>query len=169
VHRTTVGRHTIGNLLVHDTYGPHQRLTFGRRNLPELEQQDPAQWNGAAHVRLIHSIFPNVSISGILGEHCMVSQVWPAPTPDRTITRQFLLCAKAPQDEVAVKQNELFSDMTLSAVRDEDYAIVQTIQNGLASTANEHFLFGRNEPALQHYHSYIDKIMAGDTRELGVW
>ena len=68
-----------------------------------------------------------------------------------------------------MKQNELFSELTLSAVRDEDYAIVQTIQNGLASKANEHFLFGRNEPALQHYHSYIDKIMAGDTRELGVW
>jgi phenylpropionate dioxygenase-like ring-hydroxylating dioxygenase large terminal subunit len=168
VHRSTVGQHTIGNLLVHDTYGPHQRLTFGRKNLPELEHQDPEQWNGAAHVRLIHSIFPNVSISGILGEHCMVSQVWPGATPDRTVTRQFLLCSKAPENDAAAKVNESFSQLTLAAVRDEDYAIVQTIQSGLASGANDHFLFGRNEPALQHYHSFIEKIMAGDTGGLGV-
>ena len=37
VHGKTVGQHTIGNLLVHDTYGPHQRLTFGRKNISELE------------------------------------------------------------------------------------------------------------------------------------
>ena len=30
VHTGTVGQYTVGNLLVHDTYGPHQRLVFGK-------------------------------------------------------------------------------------------------------------------------------------------
>lgn len=30
LHANTVGRYTIGNLMLHDTYGPHQRLVFAR-------------------------------------------------------------------------------------------------------------------------------------------
>ena len=36
VHGNTVGEFTVGNLLVLDTFGPHQRMTFGRRSLGEL-------------------------------------------------------------------------------------------------------------------------------------
>lgn len=45
------------------------------------------------------------------------------------------------------------------AVRDEDYAIVSTIQAGLASGANTEFTFGRNESGLQHYHQWVEPIM----------
>lgn len=31
LHGKTVGQMTVGNLMVLDTYGPHQRLTFGRK------------------------------------------------------------------------------------------------------------------------------------------
>lgn len=168
VHRTTVGQHTVGNLLVHDTYGPHQRLTFARPNLKELASSGIPQGQGGEFIRMIHSVFPNLSISGILGEHCLVSQVWPAPTPDRTLTRQFLLAAKPPASDAERTAIAEFSAMTLQAVRDEDYAIVATIQGGLGSGANREFLFGRNEPGLQHYHSWIERIMTGDTEGLGL-
>ena len=117
---------------------------------------------------MIHSVFPNLSISGILGEHCLVSQVWPSQTPDKTLTRQFLLASAPPANDEERDAIENFSAMTLQAVRDEDYAIVSTIQSGLASGANEHFVFGRNEPGLQHYHSWVDQIMAGNTEGLGI-
>ena len=48
--------------------------------------------------------------------------------------------------------------MTLQAVRDEDYALVATVQNALHSGANDSFLIGRNEPAVQHYHRMIAEI-----------
>ena len=48
--------------------------------------------------------------------------------------------------------------MTLQAVRDEDYALVATVQGALRSGANDSFLIGRNEPAVQHYHKMIDKV-----------
>ena len=37
-------------------------------------------------------------------------------------------------------------------VVDEDYAAATTVQAGAVSGAQDHFVFGRNEPALQHYH-----------------
>lgn len=162
VHGQTVGQHTIGNLLVHDLYGPHQRLTFARRNIDELDARERsgelaegAAIDGAQYIRLIHSIFPNLSISGILGEHCLVSQLQPCGDHARTLTRQYLLTMEEPKTAEQKKQAELFSAMTLQAVRDEDYAIVQTIQDGLKSDANTHFVFGRNEPGLQHYHRMV--------------
>lgn len=159
VHGRTVGQHTVGNLLVHDTYGPHQRLTFGRKNLAQLDQEEGDDWDGNQYIRMIHSVFPNLSISGIVGGHCLVSQVFPGETPDATITRQTLLCATEPKTEAEKSAAEQFSAMTLQAVRDEDYVIASSIQRALTAGANTHFVIGRNEPGVQHFHRTIARFM----------
>ena len=166
VHRSTVGQHTIGNLLVHDTFGPHQRLTFGRKNLSDLADTPRTDWRPDEHIRIIHSVFPNLSISGIVGGHCLVSQIFPGATIDETITRQSILCAPGDQDDAWLDAAETFSRLTLEAVRDEDYAIGQTVQSALRSGANTEFLLGLNEPAVQHYHKTVAHIMNADADEL---
>ncbi|MDG1113427.1 MAG: aromatic ring-hydroxylating dioxygenase subunit alpha [Pseudomonadales bacterium] len=160
VHGATVGQHTVGNLLVLDTYGPHQRLTFGRKTLGALSDQVPADWAPADHIRLIHSCFPNLSISGILGDHCLVSQIFPGPSIDSTQTIQFILSARAPNTENAQQAAENFSAMVLQAVRDEDYRIGFGIQESILTGANQAFVFGRNEPAVQNYHRSVARFMA---------
>lgn len=162
LHGQTVGKLTIGNLLVLDTYGPHQRLTFGRKSLGTLLEQPEAEWDPNAHIRLIHNCFPNLSISGILGDHCLVSQIFPGPTPESTVTRQTVLVATPPHNDTARAASELFSTMVLQAVRDEDYAVGGTIQAGLRAGANHEFVFGRNEPAVQNYHRTIARLMQDD-------
>ena len=159
VHGKTVGKHTVGNLLVHDTYGPHQRLTFGRKTLSELSRNDGQEWDGSQYIRIVHSVFPNLSISGIVGGHCLVSQVFPGDSPDSTVTRQTLLCARKPESEADKRAAEEFSAMTLQAVRDEDYVIGYSIQRALLAGANTHFVIGRNEPGVQHYHQWVDRFM----------
>jgi len=164
LHGRTVGKMTVGNLLVLDTFGPHQRLTFGRKTLGELLEQPEAAWDVSTHIRLIHNCFPNLSVSGILGDHCLVSQIFPGRTPDTTLTRQTVLVAQPPLGDEAQAASRLFSDMVLQAVRDEDYVVGFTIQEGLRSGANREFLFGRNEPAVQNYHRTIARLMAGASR-----
>ncbi len=159
VHGKTVGQHTVGNLLVLVDRSARYALTFGRKSLGELADQPESQWQPEAHIRLIHNGFPNLSISGVLNDHCLVSQIFPGPTPDTTITRQSILAANEPTtaDEVAATEN--FSAMILQAVRDEDYAIGLGIQRALASGANSEILFGRNEPAVQNYHRWVAHFM----------
>jgi phenylpropionate dioxygenase-like ring-hydroxylating dioxygenase large terminal subunit len=161
VHGATVGKHTVGNLLVLDTFGPHQRLTFARRSLSELKDIAEADWEPQRHIRLIHSGFPNLSISGVLNDHCLVSQIFPGPTPDRTVTRQSLLAARRPATEAEQAAARTFSAMVLQAVRDEDYAIGFGIQAALKSGANSEFVLGRNEPAVQNYHRWVARLMRG--------
>ncbi len=160
VHSGTVGKHTIGNLLVLDTFGPHQRLTFGRKTLQQLDGISEDQWSSPEeHIRLIHSGFPNLSISGILGDHCLVSQIYPGVDPSSTVTHQTILVAKKPESKEEIEATQSFSAMVLQAVQEEDYGIGFSIQSALASGANKEFLFGRNEPAVQNYHKWISKFM----------
>ena len=162
VHGATVGQHTIGNLLVLDTYGPHQRMTLGRKSLDSLATQPESEWQPLEHIRLVHSCFPNLSISGILGDHCLVSQIFPGPTPDSTTTIQMVLAAKKPETPQELAAAEQFSELVRQAVEDEDYHIGLTIQSGIKSGANDQFLYGRNEPAVQNYHKWIAHFMQPD-------
>jgi len=160
VHAKTIGGlNTISNLLVHDTYGPHQRLTFGRESVSTLEGQEESEWEPMEHIRIIHSCFPNLSLSGILGGFCLMSQIYPGEDATTTKTRQTIL-VHAPDG--AAYDNDAadeFSALALEAVNIEDYPIGFGIQSGIESGANSHFTFGRNECGLQHYHEWVQHFM----------
>ena len=161
VHPNTVGKYTIGNLILHDGFGPHQRLVFGRKTLAEIESVPESQWDtvAEAHMRRIHLCFPNLAVSGVLGDHCLVSQVFPGPTPETTITRQTVLSARVPVTDEEKAATASFAEVVLKAVRDEDYAIGFSIQQALRAGGNKAFTFGRNEPGVQHFHKTVDTIM----------
>jgi len=156
LHPTTVGLTTIANLMVVDTFGPHQRIVFARKSIADLVGVPESEWVLGRDIRLIHSVFPNLSISGILNDHCLLSVVLPGPTIDRTRTIQTVLCQHAPTTSEERGAADSFSAMALKAVRDEDYWMGFQIQDALASGANDEFVFGRNEPTLQHYHRAVD-------------
>ncbi|MBT5683977.1 MAG: hypothetical protein HOJ11_03165, partial [Gammaproteobacteria bacterium] len=61
-----------------------------------------------------------------------------------------------------IEATENFSAMVLQAVKDEDYRIGFSIQQSINSGANQSFLYGRNEPAVQNYHAWVDRFMTQD-------
>jgi hypothetical protein len=52
--------------------------------------------------------------------------------------------------------------MVLQAVKDEDYRIGFGIQQSINSGANQSFVYGRNEPAVQNYHTWVNRFMTQD-------
>ncbi len=158
VHPETVGKNTIVNLIAHDTYGPHQRFAFGLKNIDELSDIEEKDWEPENHLRLIHSVFPNSSISAIQNEHCLVSIIFPSPDLKETVTTQYILCLKEPKTKEEIKKAEEFAELSRAAIIDEDYPINFKIQESIHSKANTEFLFGKNEPIQQHYHNWIEKL-----------
>ena len=75
-----------------------------------------------------------------------------------SVNRQLILSAEAPETDNQKATKESFSQMTLQAVGDEDYALVATIQGARHAGANDSFLIARNEPAVQHYRRSIASI-----------
>ena len=158
VHPETVGKNTIVNLIAHDTYGPHQRFAFGLKNINELSDIEEKDWEPENHLRLIHSVFPNSSISAIQNQHCLVSIIFPTSDLQGTITTQYILCLKEPKTKEEIKEAENFAELSRAAIIDEDYPMNFKIQETIHSKANTEFLFGKNEPIQQHYHKWIDKL-----------
>ena len=158
VRPETVGKNTIVNLIAHDTYGPHQRFAFGKKNINELQKVDEVNWEPEEYIRLIHSGFPNLSISAILNQFCLVSMIYPTKDLEKTITIQNILSLNKPSTKEEIKAAEEFSELTLKAVKDEDYIMNFKIQDGINSKGNDKFMFGKNEPIQQHYHNWIDKL-----------
>ena len=158
VHPETVGKNTIVNLIAHDTYGPHQRFAFGLKNINELSDIEEKDWDPENHLRLIHSVFPNSSVSAIQNEHCLISIIFPSPDLQETITTQYILCLKEPKTKEEIKKAEDFAELSRAAIIDEDYPINFKIQESIHSKANTEFLFGKNEPIQQHYHNWIEKL-----------
>jgi phenylpropionate dioxygenase-like ring-hydroxylating dioxygenase large terminal subunit len=158
VHPETVGKNTVANLMAWDTYGPHQRFVFARKSIGELASVAESEWQPSTHIRLIHSGFPNLSVSGVLEDYSLVSQVYPTGDPMRTTTVQTVLVRRPPASDAERAAADAFADMGLRAVRNEDYEIAFGVQSGLAANAGGRFLFGRNEPTLQHFHRWIDRL-----------
>jgi phenylpropionate dioxygenase-like ring-hydroxylating dioxygenase large terminal subunit len=77
VHGKTVGPYTVGNLLVHDTWGAHQRMVIARKDITKLNDIAPENWEAPeSYIRVVHSVFPNLSISAILGGQCLIGFVY---------------------------------------------------------------------------------------------
>lgn len=159
LHRTTFGVNTIGNLMVADDYGPHQRVTFATKSLPRLRETAEDDWDPAQHCAPIYVAFPNLSIAGTWQDHCSVSQIFPGPTVDTSTTVQTILTRNPIRTDEERRAAEAFSDLIERGIRDEDYKTGFGVQAGLRSEANTHFVFGRNEIAVQHLHRWIDRLM----------
>ena len=69
------------------------------------------------------------------------------------------IVAREPVTDEQKKATADFAQIVLSAVRDEDYAIGAGVQAGLSSNGNRSFTFGRNEPAVQHFHRMVAQFM----------
>ena len=87
-----------------------------------------------------------------------------ATTPAPTLTAKFATDAAwaALVDTAEIYRLLLASvEMTVGAVRDEDYATGFGIQKGLSTGANEEFTFGKNELGLHKFHQWVDYYAEG--------
>ena len=159
LHRNTIGRKSITNRNTYDMFGPHVRIGFATKETAAAADIPEQEWDLAAHMSLVHYVFPNVSMSGGHGDTLMLSKLLPGPTVDRSTTVQFQYYREpVVGDLVAVAEEKR---RTYEAVvRDEDCATIFGINDGLAAVGDGHFMFGRNEPGNQHLHRTIASLVA---------
>jgi nitrite reductase/ring-hydroxylating ferredoxin subunit len=161
LHKNTLGKDIIGNVMTCDAWGPHQRVAFPRRNVTQLRDQPRSEWRPAGHIGLVHTVFPHVSVAGYADVGMMVSQLFPGPTPDRSRTVQTHVISAGASDERR-KRALGQADFLEQVVIDEDYRTGFGIQRGLGSGANTEFVFGRNEPGNQRFHQWVDRLLAAE-------
>jgi len=158
LHRTTVFRTNFSNMAAFDKWGPHQRNAFALRPIAAAAEQPEDTWDPTLCVGAIFWLFPGLAIAGGWRSHVVVSLVLPGTEWGTSHTQQILALRHEPADEDERKSLDHTRDWFHDVVLDEDYATGFGVQRGLDAFDGEEFVFGRNEPGVQHFHRALNEL-----------
>jgi len=141
------------NLGAFDGFGENLRLMFARRTLGDMAQQPESDWNLPRHIAGVYVLFPNTVLVW-QGEHAELWRAFPNG-PDRVTFRLTLLIPEPVSSDSEKRHWDKNLALLLKTVEEEDFPVGEGIQHGFRSGAQPHIVFGRNEPALQHFHRAV--------------
>jgi len=158
LHKETLASEIQGNLQTSDAFGRNYRMVFATKGGFRYVRENNipmAQWPYRLITLNVYFIYPNtillVDIAGI-----DILRMYPDsnnPAKSRTHHRYYSYQGFIDY----MKQNDQPIESRLPGfnrvVLDEDYHAAESTQIGASSGAQTHYLFGRNEPALHHYHN----------------
>ena len=156
-HPETFFPYGFDNLNVIEHIGPHSRVTFPFRRIQKLAAVPPGERNVMGFVTFVYHLFPNALIT-VLSNHTNLLVLEPLSV-DRTNVVAYSVTNLAGDEAAALEAATRDSNFT-DIGADEDRAMVSAIQRGVASSANESFVFGRYESAIVHFHRTLGAALA---------
>ncbi len=173
LHKDSFAGFVVPNRGMFDAFGRHFRLCVPLRGITDYQLTDE---EGADTGQLLGHpllLFPSTEITFGYepGEvpiiRSLMAQVIPGSTPDTSHTVLRTLTNRNVRGTPFEEEMARWSEMSFRTVREEDYPVVRTIQSTLRSGGNDHFIIGRNEVGIQHFHAEVKAILdaASDRRE----
>ena len=165
LHRNSLANDFYGNVQMYDRYGRNHRMMLCMRTIDDLRTKPQDEWNVLHGALPVYYLFPNVQlIVGPAGPtlvrvypessnpHQSSSQIGFYMYPEllkNESARTFAARSNMSVEEMLATRMEGFA----SVIQNEDYVVAASGHRGALSGAQEHMIFGRNEPALHHYHN----------------
>ena len=152
LHRNTLAPNFHGNVQTYDTFGRNHRMGLCYKSIDELRAEPRDKWHISRAALPVYYLFPNIQLN-VLSRSVVLVRLYPDPEdPARSRARlSFYATAEALDTEPGLVKMIVqgFSDV----IRDEDFEVAARSQLGSDCGIPEHVIFGRNEPALHHYHN----------------
>lgn len=167
LHRNSLAKQVLATPMLSDFFGPHGRGLLSGRDAPKLQGRPQDEWTFRNHANLVYWLFPNTVLSMPMTGHAELWQFYPGPSPDRCRIHTRFYVPDAPQTDTARSFWERMIDFTMGVVESEDFGQQEQIQHTIGSGLFPQRIFGRNEPALIHYHDSLDHALGTDTRAAG--
>ncbi len=168
LHKDTLAADIYGNVQCYDTYQRNHRMLLCAKSIDEFRTLPEEQWDLLLATIPVYYLFPNIQLipsgrhadmaNGKLSGATLVRVYPKADDPHNSFSQiSFYTNPDIPAEEKEEMSERLagFSEI----IRDEDYAAAATCHEGATSGAMEHFTFGRNEPALHHYHNTYNALL----------
>ena len=161
LHKNSICSIFYDNLATFDTWGPHFRLVTARRTIEDMRKLPATQWNLLPHMVGIYVFFPNTVLVWQL-DHIELWQIFPGPdAPEDSVVQLSLYAPEPAITDSARRHWDKNLDLVVHVVENEDFPVGEGIQRGFHTGAQEHITFGRNEPALAHYHRTVTTGLSG--------
>ena len=168
LHRNTLFNNFHGNVQMFDTFERNARLTLCLREIDNMKKDPEENWHICRGAFPVYFLFPNtilnVSDTGII----LVREYPLDMSPHRSVSKvsfyfwphviEYLKENNIDPENVEGSQNAMANEFNPYSgfgdiIRDEDYVVAAASHKGLRSGAIDHLTFGKNEPALHHYHN----------------
>jgi phenylpropionate dioxygenase-like ring-hydroxylating dioxygenase large terminal subunit len=134
-----------------DAFGRNHRLIAARRTIDELRGQPEASWNVFDHTAMIYVLFPN-TIFLFQRDHVETWHMFPGDSVDSCAMYVSLYIPEPVASDSAKRHWDNNFNLLMATVEYQDFPTCEGMQRGFLSDAQDSIVFGRNEPALQHFH-----------------
>jgi len=165
LHKNSLAMNFYGNVQAYDTYGRNHRMTLVMKSIDELRDRPEETWHISQGTFPVYYLFPNIQVN-VSPFGIVLVRTYPDPEdPARSTSRIGFYSrrdALEEQGEMVRRVTRTFADI----IRDEDYAVAARSQIGAESGRPEYNIFGRNEPALHHYHNTYREALGMEPLEL---
>lgn len=160
LHSDTLFNDYYGNVQCYDIYGRNHRMLLVLRAIDDIRGLPEDQWDIGEVTLPVYWLFPSVQLMPFaLG--CFLVRAYPDPAdPGRHTSRITFYCwpddvPESMRDSVLQMMKERFGNV----IREEDYVVAASQQVTANSGAVQHVVFGRNEPALHHFHNTYRAVL----------
>ena len=160
LHKNTLAHEFYGNVQMYDTFERNHRMMLCLKNIETLRHQSKAEWRVLEGSLPVYFLFPNVQL--IIGrEGPTLVRVYPEEAnPHASYSKiSFYLDSELLTHAESEATRQVLLDIQGrmrgfgEIIQQEDYVAAASSHVGMRSGAQEYLIFGRNEPALHHYHN----------------
>jgi phenylpropionate dioxygenase-like ring-hydroxylating dioxygenase large terminal subunit len=159
LHTDTIAPLFHNNRASFTPMGRNHRLIAARRTIDELRGQPEEAWDIFDHTAVIYVLFPN-TVFIYQRDHVESWHIFPDGAVDRCVMYVSLYIPEPATSDSAKRHWDNNFNLLMATVEHEDFPTCEAMQKGFLSGAQPAITFGRNEPALQHYHRNIKAALA---------
>ena len=160
LHSDTLYNSFHGNVQCYDTFGRNHRMLLCRRAIDDLRLRPESEWHIALATLPVYWLFPGVQLMPTYDGLFLVRAYPVHGEPGRHVSRVSFY-TRRPIADVTDDERGMASGFA-GVIRDEDYAMSASQQANCEARALEYSVFGRNEPALHHYHNPYRQLRGMD-------
>ncbi|MBL4867738.1 MAG: Rieske 2Fe-2S domain-containing protein [Pseudomonadales bacterium] len=153
LHGKTIAPLLHNNLATFDDMGDHLRMVAARKSIDKLRGVPEQEWDLVLHTALVYVLFPN-TLFIMQGDHLETWRVYPGATPNESRMHVSLYAPDPIDTESASRHWDNNMTLLMNTVKKEDFPLASNAQLDFA-VCDKKLVFGRNEPALQHFHKRI--------------
>ena len=171
LHKDTLGRLYYGNNLHFAEFGRHHRFVTANHGMEAMRKLPESEWDIARCTFVLYHLFPNVQLITSRFSTTLIRIYPDKDNPGRSTTQiSFYFAPELAEeandvgdspaqkvDAYSFEQERASLSSSLevfkSTVENEDYVMGEMQQRAAESGLLKEIIFGRNEPALHHFHN----------------
>jgi nitrite reductase/ring-hydroxylating ferredoxin subunit len=162
LHKDSLFESFYGNCQMFDSFKRNGRLILCKRTIDDMRKLPESEWDICAGSLPVYYLFPNIIFMPTQEGAFLVKEYPSDNSPHKSFSKisfyfyPHVLKQIKELEKTGIDGKQLLEDQYggfASVIRDEDYVAAASSHKGLKSGNLDYLTFGKNEPALHHYHN----------------